>query len=70
MSAIPFNRKNSDFRLEMPTLRKTERGWIRHQNSSPDFTVAIVRPRPRHVDRMGSCAKLEPDEPEQEVVMV
>ncbi len=29
----------------MPTLRKTERGWMRHQNSSPDFTVAIVRPR-------------------------
>ena len=57
-SAIPFNRETSDFRLEMPTLRKTERGWVRHQNSSPNFTVAIVRPRPRRVNRMGGCAKL------------
>ncbi len=30
LPAIPFNRENSDFRLEMPTPRKTERGWIRH----------------------------------------
>ena len=28
--AIPFNRENPDSRLEMPTLQKTERGWIRH----------------------------------------
>ncbi len=56
MSAIPFNRENSDFRLEMPTPRKSERGWVRHQNSSPNFTVAIVRPR--RVNRMAGCAKL------------
>ena len=43
----------------MPTLRKTERGWMRHQNSSPDFTAAIVRPRLRHVNRMDGCAKLD-----------
>ena len=43
----------------MPTLRKTERGWMRHQNSSPDFTAAIVRPRLRHVNRMDSCTKLD-----------
>ena len=36
----------------MPTLRKTERGRMRHQNSSPDFTMAIVLPGPRHVNRM------------------
>ena len=58
MPAIPFNRENSDFRLEMQTPRKSERGWVRHQNSSPNFTVAIVRPRPRRVNRMGGCAKL------------
>jgi len=58
LSAIPFNRENSDFRLEMQTPRKSERGWVRHQNSSPNFTVAIVRPRPRRVNRMGGCAKL------------
>jgi len=32
---------------------------MRHQNSSPDFTVAIVRPRLRHVNRMDGCAKLD-----------
>src|SRR6266568_1297508 len=42
----------------MQTPRKSERGWVRHQNSSPNFTVAIVRPRPRRVNRMGGCAKL------------
>ena len=69
MSAIPFNRENSDFRLEMPTLRKTERGRMRHQNSSPDFTMAIVLPGPRHVNRMA----VVPNStlmPEPEVVMV
>ncbi len=36
----------------MPMLRKTERGWMTHQKSSSDFTMAIVLPRPRHVNRM------------------
>jgi len=54
----------------MPTPRKSERGWVRHQNSSPNFTMAIVRSRLRHVNRMGGCAKLDPDEPEPEVVTV
>jgi hypothetical protein len=57
-SAIPFKRENPDSRLKMATLRKTERDWMRHQNSSLDFTVAIVRPRSCHVNRMGGCYKL------------
>jgi hypothetical protein len=31
---------------------------MRHQKSSPDFTLAIVRPRLRHVNRMDGYAKL------------
>jgi len=32
--------------------------------------MAIVRPRLRHVNRMCGCARLDPDEPEPQVVMV